>query len=148
MQSMSRDMRNSVFSSSSARLRSTNCPIWLPIIDSWSSRSWSGSRISRLKNSSTPSTMPPSLIGKPKAPWSPSRAATGPRGKFVSRTTSSIQTGSPLRHTRPGSPTARSKCVWRVTASNSASATDGECQVSRQRIEVPEGSTVQTAPWS
>ena len=76
-------------------------------------------RISRLKNSSTPSTTPPSLIGKPNAPCSPSRAATGARGKFGSCTTSSIQAGSPLRQTRPGQPTARSKVGARLTASNS-----------------------------
>ena len=90
--------------------------------------------------------MPPSLIGNPNAPCRPSRAATAARGKLESRTTSSIQAGSPLRHTRPGSPTARSNVVARLTASNSGTATDAGCQVSRQRIEVPERSTVQTAP--
>ena len=64
-------------SSSCARRRSTNRPIWLPMLVSIDSRSSSGARISRLKNSITPRTSPRSRMGNPNAAWSPSRAAIG-----------------------------------------------------------------------
>ncbi len=90
-----------------------NCPIWVPIAVSMRSRSSSGCRISRLKNSITPTTVYPSRIGNPRAACKPSRAAAGARGKFRSVTTSGIHAGSPLAHTRPGSPTpAGTPSVW------------------------------------
>src|SRR6266498_2486847 len=55
-------------------------------------KSSSGSRISGLKNSITPPTSPPRRMGKPKAPRSPSRAATPARGKLPSATTLLSQT--------------------------------------------------------
>ncbi len=145
---MSRDMRNSVPSSPSVRLRSTNWPIWLPIAPSISSSPWSGSRIVRLKNSSMPKTLSPSTIGKPMAPCSPSRAATLARGKLESCVTSAIHAGRALSQTRPGRPTPRRNTAPRVAASNSDTTIDARCQVSRQRIDVPARSTVHTAPWS
>ncbi len=59
-----------------------NMPIWLPIVAIIASSSASGARISRLKNSMTPSTSPRRLRGNPNAPWSLQRAATAARGKF------------------------------------------------------------------
>ena len=106
-------------SSSCARRRSRNMPIWLPMVVSIESRSASGGRISRLKNSITLSTSPRSRMGNPNAAWSPSRAATGARGKFSSCVTSGIHTGSPFAHTRPGSPVPRGKVDERLTALNS-----------------------------
>ncbi len=84
-----------------------NMPIWLPTVESIESRSASGSRISRLKNSMTLSTSPRSRTGKPNAAWRPSRAAMPARGKFASCTTSGIHAGSPLAQTRPGRPMPR-----------------------------------------
>ena len=112
-------------SSSCARRRSTNSPIWLPTLVSIDSRSSSGARISRLKNSITLSTSPRSRIGNPNAACRPSRAATCARGKLVSCTTSGIQAGSPLAQTRPGSPTPRANVEARLMASNSGKCGGG-----------------------
>jgi len=96
MHSMSSDIVKKVASSSSARLRSMNCPIWLPTVPRSSSSGSSGSSISRLKNSITPSTRSPSRMGNPSAACSPSSSAMEARGKFVSFVTSGIQAGARL----------------------------------------------------
>ena len=67
MHNMSSDRVKNRSSSSCARRRSTNRPIWLPTLVSIDSRSSSGARISRLKNSMTLWTSPRSRIGKPNA---------------------------------------------------------------------------------
>ncbi len=66
MQSGSIESAKNRSSSSSARRRSMNWPIWLPMVPSMLSSSVSGSRISRLKNSMTPTTSPCTEIGNPK----------------------------------------------------------------------------------
>ena len=106
-QSRSRDIEKNRSSSSSARLPPTKRPSCPPTAVSIDSSSSSGCRISRLKNSITPRTSAPRRMGNPNAACSPTRAATGPRGKFESVVTSGIQAGCRLAHTRPGSPTPR-----------------------------------------
>ena len=64
--------------------------------------------MSLLKNSNAPCTRRPSMIGRAKAAWSPTRSAAAARGKLSSCVTSGIQAGSRLFQTRPGRPTPRS----------------------------------------
>ena len=71
----------------------------------------SGSRISRLKNSITPSMPPLSSTGNPNALCNPSLAATAARGRLSSRRSSRTQTGSLVCQTRPGRPVPFSKVL-------------------------------------
>ncbi len=134
-------------SSSAAHLRSTYRPTWLPMALIIASRSGVGSRMSRLKNSITPSTLGPRRIGRPKAAWSPTRSAIGARGKFESHVTSGIQTDSPESHTRPGRPTPRAKADVRVTTAKSSNGRDGGCHVPTQRTTLRARSTSHKVPY-
>ena len=122
---MSIDSVKNRSSSCSARRRSMNMPISLPTADSIESRSSSGSRISRLKNSSTLSTSPWRRMGNPNAACSPSRAAIGARGKFVSFVTSGIHAGWRDVQTRPGRPRPGANVQVRLAASNSGNDASG-----------------------
>jgi hypothetical protein len=135
-------------SSSCARRLSTKSPIWLPTLVSIERRSSSGSRISRLKNSITLCTSPRRRMGNPKAPWSPSRAAVSARGKFKSGTTSRIQAGWPLVHTRPGRPMPGPKVIWRLARSNSGKCSGDKRHVSTQRSTSASRSIRHSAPYS
>ena len=143
MHSMSSDSVKKRSSSSCARRRSMNMPIWLPTLASIESRSASGSRISRLKNSITLRTSPRSRTGNPNAAWSPSRAATSARGKFASWTTSGIQAGSACAQTRPGRPIPRANVVSRLAASNRGNRLTGPSRSRRSgalglAVDLPE----------
>jgi hypothetical protein len=63
----------------SARWRLMNWPIWLPIAESVASCSSSRSRVSRLKNSTTPRGSVSRRIGKITPPCSPAFAAAEAR---------------------------------------------------------------------
>ena len=58
---------------------------------------------------------------------------SAPGGKFGWRKTSRIHAGSPLAHTRPGSPTPGPNVMRRLTASNSSKVRPGAVQMSLQR---------------
>src|SRR5882724_4724811 len=113
-----------------------------------SRKSLSGSSISRLKHSMTPTTSLASLIGKPMPACSPSFVATGARGKLLSLVTSVIHSDLPLLQTRPGSPTPGENLLCRVSASNSDTLTEGRDQKSMQVSWLEDRSTFHIAPRS
>ena len=86
MPRMSRDTVKKRSSSSAERLLSTYTPICAPTVPRVRTRSSSGCRMSRLKNSITPSTSFPRSMGIAKALRRPTRAAIGcPREVVVLR---------------------------------------------------------------
>ena len=143
------DLRASEYRvASSADFWARNRPIWWPRAERVLMRAVSGFLGSAQKNSITPRTRSPWSIGNPTAPRSPAARATRARGKFGSRTTSSIQTGSRACHTRPGSPSPGTKASSRVRASNEASSGLGARQNATQRRTPAGSSTFQMAPES
>src|SRR5262245_38520727 len=92
--------------------------------------SWSGSRISGLKNTIAPSVWLPTIMGIPKAQRKPAVAAAEARRKLLSLARSRIQPASELFHTRPGKPTPGAKANFPLSDTNPANCLDGECQVS------------------
>ena len=96
----------------------------------------------------TPSTSPRRRMGKPNAACSPSRAARGARGKFLSCTTSGIQMDCAAAQTRPGRPTPRVNVSSRLAASKSGKLADGAVQISTQRSASTSRSSIQSAPCS
>src|SRR5436190_5473069 len=113
--------------------RATNWPIWLPRLASVSSRSSSGTRSSRVKNSIAPRTRCPLRTGKERPAWSPASAAARARGKFGSTRTSSIHAGSPVATTRPGRPSPSARTVSRDATSKLARSSGGAHQTATQR---------------
>ena len=128
---------------SSARQRSTLWPMRPPRLFIVASSVSSGSRFPAARNSTAAITSEAPWIGKQNAAASPQRTAIGARGKFGSAPTSTIQAGSPLAQTRPGSPSPGASDRLRVTAPNCP----GAFHVSMQRSS-PAPVSVQTAPAS
>ena len=116
--SMARLRRSPMCAASSARRRSIASPIWSPSPVSVRRSSTSGSR-GAVSNSSTTATTPRTLrAGKHRAVRRPTVLATRARGKFGSRVTSTIQSGWPVSHTRPGRPSPGASASEQVTPSN------------------------------
>lgn len=90
---------------SSARLRSTTLPSWVPICDISRNRAWSTSNVLCVKNSNTATTSLPTRTGKANADLSPAELASRKRKKLPSLVRSAIHAGAPVANTRPGSPT-------------------------------------------
>ena len=120
-------------SSVSAVFRSMNCPIWRPTASNIWRRWSSGFRISGLKNSITPRKPLEPTMGNPNAPWSPSMAASGARGKFWSRATSGIQAALPWCQIRPGRPTPAGNVIWRLRSASSRLLGAAAVQISSHR---------------
>ena len=76
------------------------------------------------------------------AACSPAFTALGARGKFASAPTSTIQAGSPLTHTRPGSPSPGRMTMPLVSRANG----EPSGQLAMHRSASP--SPAQTAPAS
>src|SRR5262245_35897444 len=132
---------------SSARLRSTNCPIWPPRLSVVASSSSSGSCGSSARNSIAPTTPRAVLIGKQNPERNPESIAAWTRGKFGSSGTSGIQKGSPVDQTRPGSPNPGANDSPRLNSANAASRCSAH-QVSTQRTKAAcTGSSSHTAPY-
>src|ERR1700676_3457432 len=94
----------------------------------------SGWHTFRLKNSITPQSSSPILIGNANAPCNPALAAMEARRKLLSPETPPIQTGPPLDHTRrinPAGVGAKPCCLLRTT--NSLTSSELVLQVSEQR---------------
>src|SRR5207302_9915327 len=88
------------------------------------SKAASGWQTFRMKNSSTPQSSSPILIGNANAPCNPALAAMEARRKLGSPETSAIQTDSPVDHTRrinPASVGAKPCCLLRTTKSLTSS---------------------------
>ena len=128
-----------------ARQRSTHWPIWEPRLLIVSSRSSSSSRGAETKNSITASRPVVPRTGNAKPEHSPAAAAAAARGKPPSAATSGIHAGSPLAHTRPGSPSPERSCTARLSATK-PSAAPGRVHAARHASAGPSGS--QTAPTS
>src|SRR5215467_15896211 len=96
----------------------------------------------------TPTTSSPSLTGKPMPVCNPSFVATGAREKLMSLVTSVTHSGLPLLQTRPGTPTPRENLLWRVSASNADTLTEGRDQKSIQVSWSEDRSTFQITPRS
>ena len=146
---MSSDRVKKRSSSSCARRRSTNRPIWLPTLVSIESRSSSGARISRLKNSMTLCTSPRSRIGKPNA-RAVLRARQSSRAENSCRaTTSGIQTGcaaGPHPAGQTDAPAEGRRSTDRVEFRKLSWT--GADQVSTQRRRSASRSIRQSAPYS
>ena len=133
---------------SSACLRSTNWPIWLPMAPTMASRSGSGWRISGLKNSRTPSTFPRATTGNATALWNPAWAAAGARGKLSSSPISGIHAGCPVCHTLPGSPMPGGNSVSRHSSSKCARSAPGPCHSVTRRRTLAFSSIIHIPPKS
>src|SRR5215510_16291298 len=96
----------------------------------------------------TPTTSSPSLTGKPMPVCKPSFVATGARKKLLSPVMSVTHSGLALLQTRPGRPTSRENLLWRVSASNADTLTEGRDQKSMQVSCSEDRSTFQIAPRS
>src|SRR5215470_3841642 len=83
------------------------------------------------------------MIGKPNAPWSPSRAAASARGKFESSVISEIHAALPLLQIRPGRPTPGANAIGRLLFARSCPTRDGAIQMSPQRNTLLSASTLQ-----
>ena len=82
-------------------------------------------------------------IGKQNAERRPAfTAAAGPRGKFASTRMSSIQAGSPLSSTRPGSPSPGCKVRLRVAARTANLRSARDASQRRRRRRDPDGGGV------
>src|SRR5213594_2364865 len=97
-------MRSPLFrNSSSARRRSMNWPIWLPIPAITRRAPRSSVRISLLKSAITPVTLRPLVTAKANLVCKPAFAAAAARGESRSLATSRIELGRPVAQTHPAS---------------------------------------------
>ena len=88
----------------SPRLRSTTRPSCAPTYPMTCNNLASGSIVSVEKNSNTPTTCSPMIIGNPNPAFTPISFACWGLRKMGSWVTSRIQQGFPLANTRPGRP--------------------------------------------